>query len=1254
MAIQGLGNNSIQETGRPYGRTSSDLYNQDKEQSQTNNLKALGYFAGTTSTGYLGLKYFRDNVKFDTNKSNYLKFLDYAYSDTIGGNESIYEKGAFGSYRGNTGSGADLILESIRRFEEYSPGKLGRTFQFSPLLSPFLQTKGTRMYFDGAKVRENADYYSKLLKREGNFPEDTNSVLRNGFVLENNKLYAATKDGAAIKDKVLMNEARLSLVYQKVPQYDPERGIRDSYYKNKVFNNYANALGAEFNVSPSFAEGGDPFVVIGGKSKRSLNFEYGIRAYGRTAFQRGIESFDHPLGFAKEWVPEDSWTSKFIDKLKLNMGTKGRYNLGVRESLLEMSKNVATKLAFGGIAFYALDSILRTVTPDDNDFSKGIVAGLAGAYANTRIGYAELVSDRFKGLKESQEAIAPGSTSLTTLAGLPASFALAGVMGSYGKYLWDAGTKNYETAIQGASTTASIFKNFISKELPRAPRWAARGALLGLALELPFIPGALLTGDSSEDLEAEYSGEKEVPVYANRWWMGGGGAWEGGKIKYFRPSLVALFRKDIDTIGKYGDADTAASLNPILHPFDYLRDPYREEKLTNEDSPYPIWGMDVSTGSFFGKFYERTIGQLIKPDIMNPDLANLPSGEGGVGEGIGFTKQEDGSYSYNQKISPTEQSLIDDGLMLPRPNARYDPNLEAAKWSFDAFKDFIGIKGFMIDQVQQGLGLDIDGVPDTQLAKSGEMSNDARDITELNLGGMLGLGEGQRRFIPTNSGAIADTVNPLPNNMPNWLPNGEGDYYLDFSKGDPYRKVEMGYARLPGRGYEELHPELKGVDPNMYPDIYKYKILTDVALGSDQYWKYKKIEEAKYRNGQMEDAELNIYLTIKEQEAKRAETKQFVSNENTGLLGSYWNFLTTDLSELPYEKLSIIRPSSKFIHRRTAIEDYEATQIDDGDAGMWDKPVSHYISPFATQIFRAFGSDYKPEGTEERYKVDDYFDKLEYIKYRNLYKEAIANGDKTQAQVYQRQYKRTLEGSLTSGLDDSKEIMYAFTALPKREREYFNAFFNAEPEDREEILNLVPSQVGALYSDLWERKDIIAKNYNPETGAVNQEAVTEQIQELNEQEAAELAKQYSKEYNTYKSNSKLRSQGTFKEYIADLDAAQYVNQTTGIPDKNFVGWDPRIDIKDIKLRSLSIGEEDLYEYGFFKSDTDKLKRMIGVLKEEQVTSQLESIKAGKRTEASIKDEIRSNLIRSNINPRNIDLIKTNNAGSITFNVEETE
>ena len=105
--------------------------------------------------------------------------------------------------------------------------------------------------------------------------------------------------------------------------------------------------------------------------------------------------------------------------------------------------------------------------------------------------------------------------------------------------------------------------------------------------------------------------------------------------------------------------------------------------------------------------------------------------------------------------------------------------------------------------------------------------------------GIVGYSEPFRRFVQHEG--FAPQVNEIENQMPSWIP-GE-DHLINFQKGDPYVKVDEGYARLPGAGYEALHPELEGVDPEDYPDITKLSILGDVAPYSREYNRIRAIVE---------------------------------------------------------------------------------------------------------------------------------------------------------------------------------------------------------------------------------------------------------------------------------------------------------------------------------------------------------------------------------------------------------------------------
>jgi len=62
--------------------------------------------------------------------------------------------------------------------------------------------------------------------------------------------------------------------------------------------------------------------------------------------------------------------------------------------------------------------------------------------------------------------------------------------------------------------------------------------------------------------------------------------------------------------------------------------------------------------------------------------------------------------------------------------------------------------------------------------------------------------EGIRRIFSRKTGDIS-YWNPIRNTMPNWIPGNE--YYIDIKHGDPYSKIEMGEARLPGESYRALY-----------------------------------------------------------------------------------------------------------------------------------------------------------------------------------------------------------------------------------------------------------------------------------------------------------------------------------------------------------------------------------------------------------------------------------------------------------------
>lgn len=1148
------------------------------------------------------------NRIFKLNTTNsYFKYNGYNYSDI-----KIKNKITLG----------DLALDFSKTLEEISPLKILRTFHVSSFISPYAIPKGNigRLELSAEQMLLDETYIRSLISNSKSKAAqgEINSLFSDGATFSEGKLL--NKQG-----NVILDNARL---VKLAPA--PIEGVDGAHpFLNRVYEKFRNINGSRddsgFFRAALAPKGGIGIIAAETESEMALKW---ARAYGRLAVEPGFKLFDRPLDILAEIVDKTGIEERYNlpknlrDKLYVGAGAGGDYTQSVPKMFAKMGKSIAGLTIAGALIYNYGNEAVKTLASEDSPYDKGILPGLATSYVNTRVAIASVWSDRFQDYKEKQEELAPGSTNLMTLAGFPLAGALLGANIGYFRRVGEAAANGVAAADIAAhtETESKLLNNMLDKASGKGPilnrvgKYAAIGALIGALPALPFLPGALI-GESSEELRKTYSGEEDVAVRSTRFWGSGGVEWAGGKIKYFTKSWYAQLMNNAEDVGMYGDQETKDKLNPILHPFDYLRNPYRLEERNQDQSPYPVWGMEVSYGGVFGKLFQATIGSIIKPDVVNKRLNEYISN--------GSLDSSDG-VELKQQVTDDEASLIQEGLMLAPEAAKLNTTDELANTAYSALTDFAGLKGWVAslasDATHTGLG-----DPGLQLDRSGAMNNAARSILESNLGGMGPAGESLRRFIPTNSGSVLDRANPLRNQMPSWLPHDVGNYYIDFSTGDPYQKVEKGYFRLPGEGYASQHEELKGINPENYPFIQRFKILADVAMGSDEYYQYKDIMDARAANGQLTEYENSIYQDTLSKISERSVQKNFYEESPNaegigGAVSSYWKGISS-AAELPTESLTFLRPGAKLIHQRTAMEDYLSTQVEGNDVGMWTKPYEDFIKP---ALNKALMTNDIPEETQEKRSINEYFDKLQYIKYRNLYKASLENGDTAAAYDYKKKYQTTLTGALASGLDENMEVTRAYIGLPDQEKAYFAAFSGATSEaDRSNIIAAESVPIAELYSKIWKRRDAITNNPDDAEGQ------SKAISDIVASEEKDLISSNKLLYAKYMS-SKEKDISSFSEYVADAQATQYIQQTTGMPDENFAGWDPRIDINDIKLRTLSVGKEDVRSFGFWKDDDERLKRLTAVQDEDQVTTQIDAIKAGIR-----EDKYRAAAIKADLYKRGI-------------------
>lgn len=1265
--------------------TSSEFFN-DKRAQREDEFYDKAFYGGTAAvTAKLGYDYVNSGgailEKFNALRSSNLLNERLKAASNASPFETLYQDFADPSTRSLSNS----LQSQLLLLEELSPLHILKTLQISSFTTLFVEvvdSKNRQTIIGSESIRVYEEYYRNLIMNNSKISlSDAN--IDNGFILENKKLYQRLGNGD--RGDVLLN-------YASAVNTNLEIGEQNS--PNRVFQKFANIHGVDTRMDQFKKE---PIAIVGGASKYKTQVDW-MRAYTRFSMEIGYKVLDNPLGFVEEYSAAlgakeskvfQSKTFQMAKKvLNVNLGTGGVYNEGTRESLKMLTKNLGTKSLIGYLGYQGINSFLDDVTPESSVWNDGITSGIAANYAKGRVGFARAWSDRFQGYKERQEEAAPESTSLLTLIGLPLAGAMAGANAAYFQRMYDTKTMGAEAAAQKHSVEKK-FQGYLGQSLEAinmnkasttVRRYSKLGAVMTGALTLPFLPGALV-GTSSEELAAEYSGDKEVAVRADRGWLMGGQALEGGKIKYHRKSLVAEGIANAKEKTLYENSDEKRAQDPIYSPFRYLKNPYAFEEAHTDDMPYPVWGMDVTYGSFLGKAFQGTFGKIIKPDVMNPIVENFGKGKTGlVDAGLnaaglgteekGYAEQQladfEGGHTRNEAyVVPVNEdsktkSLVQSGDMMAAPSPISNANIRAAVGGYTAGSDFIGMKGFAGNLTSRAMGIDPEEQLEPQLAVSGSARTAKKSIIDMQLGDAGGAGEFLRRLIPQSSATDKDSINPMANTVaPDWLPSNETKYFKNFKRGDFYSETtEHGETLLPSKGFAELNPELKGVDPNDYPLVYQYKILQNVARGSSEH-----IATRNYlleNTDSLTEREQEIFFEAYGQEKDREQEKKFYEYKTSedkaklNILQTAQNALWESFShkESPLEPLTPFRPMAKFLHQRTAIEDYKRTQLAGSDAAIWTKPNEHFISPTKNRLIQSFNGAYKPKDVQEKENIDEYFDKLALIK-------SLRTGDQYKAE-------RTVAALASSGIRDASSMRQFKNALPDNQKPYVEAFAKeTNAEKRREIMELLPTDIGRAYSSIWQNMDGLnyAKEHNLDPKEFLDSQYIKDSGILKNNKNIDLSSDVTEAIRV--KSQDITSSSERKKYIdmaeskairleaARRDAEEYIRHQTGaLPEDDWVGWDPRLTIDDIKLKTLSVGKADLQRFGYWDKEIRRNDRIKILDKDTDVINDYDDIRRSVKANTERRHQTKVALRKQGFEASRIDYIPSNKNAVRIINKQE--
>lgn len=992
----------------------------------------------------------------------------------------------------------DILYNATRRVE-YALGGFPKAFSASSVMSSDVLRNAS--YSVDLTAKGSVGYHDYLSKLTG---VDLLNEGITGVQVREGKLFAT---GGKQDGRVLLQEARL---YQAVHDRNIT-GSQAQFAKSMESITGSKGIGSNFE-----------FLIGGGQTKAKAAFNE-LHAYSHESFSKYLRLVDDPAKAARDLFPNISegftdTLSKFTKRLpKLGVGGESQL-IGTLPQLFVKHAKTALPILIGVPLLYkTIDWATRQVAPDDTAAGKAGVTGLgAEVVRNAHMTYAGL-SDMtgLTSLRKSAEEKAPGMTGILPFLGMSLSFGLTGmVAGAAAGAAAEAGSiGRYATMIANQAATHELPKIFskipgFGGKYTLAGKYGRMGAILGGTLALPMLFAGLGSKKSAQELNDEYLGGKEVAVKKGRWWEFGMTPFEGAKTQYYRPNWYNKVMDQPNRKSMYGDDD----ISPIGEIGRSLIDPYWKEKMHYEDRPYPIASASGEHLGIFSVAYERTIGQVIKPTaFMHTE---------GVAPGTDWSSVGMGSDSGEQAMSPS--SLKED------IKQQYFNSYEA-----------LGLRGFVLSSFKEMVTgeRDLDATAPT-MQSSSDMDSVGGKFWDLNLGGAAGLSEPLRRFMPNPSYAN-EKVNRITNKAASWLP--DQNFYINFKEGDPYSKVAEGEYRLPGEGYASRYTELQGVDQERYPLIHKYKILADVAMESREFRNVQK----QVRESNLSAEEQSIYNETEAQlEDKRQKRKFITDDQYTGVFGKYTKAVASVAQMNPIEQLTPFSPAHKFLPKTDPLTQYEE-MVFGKEFKQWQNPIDDFIKPFLYSTGNLVGLDQIPPEIEEVRKVEQYFDEIKYAKFKRL--EGTAQGN-------------YMQNKSLLGADPYAENFGTFL-LPKRERDFFDAFKDMPDADKQRVLSIAPENIRDIYQAQWD-------------------VDTQRKLELGEIQASS-----GQRAQIEQAISNRRDEITARR---DIRRREVLNSPT-LPKEDWLGWNPNIDMDDVKLKYLMNNSKEFHYYDLWDDRARRLR-----------------------------------------------------------------
>ena len=286
--------------------------------------------------------------------------------------------------------------------------------------------------------------------------------------------------------------------------------------------------------------------------------------------------------------------------------------------------------------------------------------------------------------------------------------------------------------------------------------------------------------------------------------------------------------------------------------------------------------------------------------------------------------------------------------------------------------------------------------------------------------------------------------------------------------------------------------------------------------------------------------------------------------------------------ETPFEYLTPLAPGAKLIHQRSPIEEYIASEAIGTSSAFWDKPIQNFITPALNMAQHAVsGSLSIPEEVQQRRDINRHYDMLAWVKSKRLERIARAEGDESGIMRQSLAQRKTLFGA------DLSNLNAAIQAMPRKEKDFYHEFVQAKSmEDRKKILALVPENERRIYMSQWLRQEgqaaFAKKQAKIATSKDDQMIVA--AQKL--QASAGFGYTGSDEEDYM---AETQGKVPFDDWLRNRKAREYF-ATHPLPSDDWIGYNPAVDMEDIKLKQVDMSGLDYHNFDMWSARASSLDR----------------------------------------------------------------